>query len=83
MQEAGIEGHQMIILLEDHQLIDTTFLELINSLLSAGEIPGLYNPEELDPLLAPIREDCLQETFKGTVFQYFAKSLTFFYLFFF
>ena len=83
MQEAGIEGHQMIILLEDHQLIDTTFLELINSLLSAGEIPGLYNPEELDPLLAPIREDCLQENFKGTVFQYFAKSLTFFYLFFF
>jgi dynein heavy chain 2 len=40
MQEAGIEGHQMIILLEDHQLIDNQFLEMINSLLSAGEIPG-------------------------------------------
>ena len=74
MQQAGIEGQQMIILLEDHQLIDSSFLELINSLLSAGEIPGLYNPEELDPLLAPIREDCLQENFRGTVLQYFAKS---------
>ena len=47
MQQAGIEGQQMIILLEDHQLVDPTFLELVNSLLSAGEIPGLYNPEDL------------------------------------
>jgi dynein heavy chain 2 len=46
-------------------------------LLSAGEIPGLYNPEELEPLLAPIREDCLQENFRGTVLQYFAKSKRF------
>lgn len=75
LQQAGIEGQQMVILLEDHQLVDPSFLELINSLLSAGEIPGLYNPEELDPLLAPIREDCLQENFKGTVLQYFAKSI--------
>jgi dynein heavy chain 2, cytosolic len=75
MQQAGIEGQQMIILLEDHQLIDSGFLELVNSLLASGEIPGLYNPEELEPLLAPIREDCLQENFRGTVFQYFAKSI--------
>ena len=65
----------MIVLLEDHQLVDPSFLELINSLLSAGEIPGLYNPEELEPLLAPIREDCQQENFRGTVLQYFAKRI--------
>lgn len=80
MQQAGIEGQQMIILLEDHQLIDSSFLEMINSLLSAGEIPGLYNPEELEPLLAPIREDCFQENFKGTLLQYFAKSNFIFYV---
>jgi dynein heavy chain 2 len=67
----------MILLLEDHQFVENSFLELINSLLSAGEIPGLYNPEELDPLLAPIREEALQENFKGTVLQYFAKSKKF------
>lgn len=75
MQLAGVDGQQMIILLEDHQLVDPSFLEMINSLLSAGEIPGLYNPEELEPLLAPIREDCYQENFRGTLFQYFAKSI--------
>ena len=72
MQEAGVDGQQVIILLEDHQLIDAAFLELVNSLLSAGEIPGLYNPEELEPLLAPLKEECLQENFRGSVFQYFA-----------
>lgn len=74
LQLAGIEGQQIILLLEDHQFVDPSFLELVNSLLSAGEIPGLYNPEELEPLLAPIREEALQENFKGTVLQYFAKS---------
>jgi dynein heavy chain 2 len=67
----------VIFLLEDHQLVDTSFLEIVNSLLSAGEVPGLYNAEELEPLLAPLREEALQENFKGTVFQYFSKSKQF------
>jgi len=28
------------------------FLEFLNSLISAGEVPGLYTPEELEPILA-------------------------------
>jgi len=38
--------------IEDHQLMKDEFLELLNSLISAGEIPGLYTPEELEPILA-------------------------------
>jgi dynein heavy chain 2 len=75
LHQAGIEGNQIILLLEDHQFVDSSFLELTNSLLSAGEIPGLYNPEELEPLLSAIREDYSQENFKGTILQYFAKSI--------
>jgi hypothetical protein len=36
-------------------------LETLNSLLSAGEAPGLYTTEELEPLLAPLRERMLEE----------------------
>lgn len=32
---------------EDHQLVEPTFLEMVNSLLSGGEVPGLFTPEEL------------------------------------
>lgn len=72
MQLVGIEGQQVMMVLEDHQFMENTFLELINSLLSAGEIPGLYAPEELDPLLAPLRDRASEVGFRGTLVQYFA-----------
>ena len=75
MQLAGVEDKHIILLLEDHQLVDTTFLELINSLLSAGEVPGLYTPEELEPLLSPLRDSMSQEGFRGTLLSYFASRV--------
>ena len=72
MQAAGIDGQQVVLLLEDHQFVDPQFLELTNSLLSAGEVPGLYTPEELEPLLAPIKDQASDAGFRGTIAQYFA-----------
>ena len=74
MQQAGVDDMQVTLLLEDFQFIDQTFLELINSLLSAGEVPGLYTPEELEPLLNPLRDRASEAGFRGTTFQYFASS---------
>ncbi|CAH1776602.1 unnamed protein product [Owenia fusiformis] len=75
MQHAGIEGEQMVLLLEDHQFVEPQFLELINSLLSAGEVPGLYTPEELDPLLAPLRDQASDDGHRGPLFGYFAQRI--------
>ena len=72
MQLAGIEGEQVVLLLEDHQFVEPQFLELINSLLSAGEVPGLYTPEEVEPLLSPLREMASDAGFRGTLVQFFA-----------
>ena len=74
MQQAGIEGEQVVLLLEDHHFIDPVFLELINSLLSAGEVPGLYSPEELEPLLGPLRDLMSEAGFRGTLINFFAQS---------
>jgi len=40
MQIAGIDGEQVIFMLEDHHVVDTSngYLEMINSLLSGGEV---------------------------------------------
>lgn len=38
MQLAGLEGQQVVLLLEDYQFIHSSFLEMINSLLSSGMI---------------------------------------------
>ena len=70
VQLAGIDGEQVVLLLEDHQLLDSTFLESINSLLCSGEIPGLFTSEELDTLTGPLKEQLESEQFSGTLGQY-------------
>lgn len=74
MQLSGIEGEQAVLILEDHQ-VDASYLELINSLMSAGEVPGLYTPEELEPLLGPLRDQASQDGFRGTLAAYFASRV--------
>ena len=81
MQTAGINGQQVVLLLEDYQFVEGTFLELVNSLLSAGEVPGLYTTEELDPLLSPLRDEASEVGFRGTLLQYYAQSMLLVYIF--
>ncbi|XP_053164065.1 cytoplasmic dynein 2 heavy chain 1 isoform X1 [Hemicordylus capensis] len=71
MQLAGIEAQHVVLLLEDYQFVHSTFLEMINSLLSSGEVPGLYTTEELEPLLSPLKDQASQDGFTGPVFNYF------------
>ncbi|KAM4699205.1 cytoplasmic dynein 2 heavy chain 1 [Discoglossus pictus] len=71
MQMAGIDGQQVVLLLEDYQFVHPTFLEMINSLLSSGEIPGLYTVEELEPLLSPLKDQASEDGFTGPLLGYF------------
>ncbi|KAF2973673.1 hypothetical protein EK904_004515 [Melospiza melodia maxima] len=71
MELAGIEAQQVVLLLEDYQFVHSTFLEMVNSLLSSGEVPGLYKIEELEPLLSPLKDQASQDGFTGPIFNYF------------
>ena len=75
VQQAGIDGDQVVLLLEDHQLLESTFLESINSLLCSGEIPGLFTSEELDTLTGPLKEQLESEQFNGTLGQYLIRRV--------
>eukprot|EP01049_Picozoa_sp_SAG25_P002666 SAG25_NODE_143_length_14049_cov_6.050817_1_plen_2680_part_10 len=57
LQVAGVEGRPCVLHLEDHQLITGEFLECVNSLISGGEVPGLYAPEDLDQLLGGLKDE--------------------------
>uniref|UniRef100_A0A4W3JIK2 Dynein cytoplasmic 2 heavy chain 1 n=1 Tax=Callorhinchus milii TaxID=7868 RepID=A0A4W3JIK2_CALMI len=72
MQLAGLDGHQVVLLLEDYQFVQPQFLEMANSLLSSGEVPGLYTPEELEPILSPLKDQASQDGFTGPIFNYFS-----------
>ena len=75
MQLAGVENEQVFFILEDHNLISTEFLDMINSLLSSGEVPGLYSPEELEPLLTILRQNASNEGFSGNLISYFSQTV--------
>ncbi|KAL8004079.1 putative AAA+ ATPase domain, dynein heavy chain region D6 P-loop domain-containing protein [Plasmopara halstedii] len=58
--KAGVEGQHLVLYLEDHHFTHDAILELTNSLLSSGEVPGLYTHEEIEPQIAPLKELMLE-----------------------
>ncbi|XP_065136472.1 cytoplasmic dynein 2 heavy chain 1 [Paramisgurnus dabryanus] len=72
MQLAAVDGQQVVLLLEDHQFVHPSFLEMVNSLLSSGEVPGLYSTEELEPLLSSLKDQASQDSFTAPILNYFS-----------
>ncbi|KAL3101915.1 hypothetical protein niasHS_003324 [Heterodera schachtii] len=75
---ACIDAEQVLLLVEDYQLLDDSFLQMINSLLSDGYVPGLYSTQqELDQLLSRLREFALDDGFGGvgTLHAHFANRI--------
>lgn len=44
----GVENKPTVFLFNDTQIVDESFLEDINNILSSGEVPNLYKADELD-----------------------------------
>ncbi|CAB3367864.1 Hypothetical predicted protein [Cloeon dipterum] len=75
IHSAAFEGEQVNLLIEDYQLVRLDFLDLVNSLLASGEIPGLYSNEELESLMGTLREMASQDGFIGSLTAYFAERV--------
>ncbi|CAK9088100.1 Cytoplasmic dynein 2 heavy chain 1 (Dynein heavy chain isotype 1B) [Durusdinium trenchii] len=67
VQTAGVEGRHTVLYVEDHQIFAEEVLEMLNSLLCSGEVPGLFKHEELVPLLEPLKELMNDEIGDGSV----------------
>ena len=80
MQMSGIERQHTVFFLEDHHMVKSAFLESINSLLSCGDVPGIWTPDDLEPLLAPLKEEWAASQGRGAVqartpFEYFVHQI--------
>ena len=71
MQAAGVDEEQIFLVVEDHNVIDDQLLDLVNSLLSSGEIPGLYSPEELEPRISPLKQNASNAGYSGDLCTFF------------
>uniref|UniRef100_A0A914XX81 Cytoplasmic dynein 2 heavy chain 1 n=1 Tax=Panagrolaimus superbus TaxID=310955 RepID=A0A914XX81_9BILA len=74
MQWAAVDGEQVVLIIEDFQLLQETFIQYLNSILSAGHVPGLFLPQEFDQFSASLRNSALQDNFDGGLQDYFAYS---------
>ena len=62
-------------MIEDFQICKESILEIINSLLSSGEVPGMYTHEELEPLLSSLRKLMQEEGTLGTPYEFFVSRV--------
>ena len=46
--QAGVDNKPTVFLFNDTQVVEESFLEDINNILSSGEVPNLYKPEDFE-----------------------------------
>ncbi|KAG7458844.1 hypothetical protein MATL_G00224900 [Megalops atlanticus] len=72
---AGVEGKDTVFLFTDTQIVVEEFLEDINNMLNSGEVPNLFEKDELEQVLAATRpkakEAGICESNRDEVFQFF------------
>uniref|UniRef100_G3T3T9 Dynein axonemal heavy chain 6 n=1 Tax=Loxodonta africana TaxID=9785 RepID=G3T3T9_LOXAF len=76
---AGVEDKNMVFLFTDTQIVVEEFLEDINNILNSGEVPNLFEKDELEQVLAATRprakEVGISEGNRDEVFQYFISQV--------
>ncbi|KAG9346625.1 hypothetical protein JZ751_006936 [Albula glossodonta] len=70
---AGVDNKPTVFLFNDTQISDESFLEDINNILSSGEVPNLYKPDEFEEVQSALsdsaRKDKVLET-SDSMFNY-------------
>lgn len=57
--KAGLKNVGIMFLITDAQIPDETFLVLINDLLASGEITDLFPDDEVENIIASVRNEVL------------------------
>ncbi|KAI6655602.1 cytoplasmic dynein 2 heavy chain 1-like [Oopsacas minuta] len=73
--KCGVEDKQVIFSIEDYQILDSRFMDIINSLLISSEVPGLFRRDELTSIISSIQEQALEEGYMGNLQSYFYKRI--------
>lgn len=60
-EEAALGEREVVLFIEDYHMEFDFVLECVNSILSSGDVPGLFTSEDLAPLMDSIKEK-MEET---------------------
>lgn len=56
LRRASLENKQVVMIFDESHAMETAFLEMMNSLLACGEVPGLFSGDERVNLLEDLRQ---------------------------
>ena len=75
LMAAGLKEEPTVFLFSDTQIIEESFLEDVNNILNAGDVPSLYSPEDLDNIFVTCKVDCQRKNIPATKLNAFAQYL--------
>ncbi|KFO71450.1 Dynein heavy chain 10, axonemal, partial [Cuculus canorus] len=76
-QKLGIENKSMVFLFTDAHVVEESFLELINNMLTSGMVPALFPDDEKDAILSQIGDEAAKagvSPAKESLWQYFVNK---------
>ncbi|CAD7963334.1 unnamed protein product [Amoebophrya sp. A120] len=76
LKRSGVEGKTQVFLFTDTQIVNEQFVEVINSVLNSGDVPNLYNQEDMDQIGVACRPACQQLGLQPTKTNIFAAYLS-------
>ncbi|XP_073527968.1 dynein axonemal heavy chain 14 isoform X2 [Phyllobates terribilis] len=59
-KEAGVRGRSVVLLIRGSDIVQDSFLEDITCILNSGDVPDLFDREELDGLLVELKAEAAE-----------------------
>jgi dynein heavy chain len=61
MLQSGVAGKQVVFLFTDTQIVNESLLEDINNVLNTGEVPNLWEVDEVNKIIEDLRPVCVAQ----------------------
>lgn len=61
MRRSGCKDEKIAFILDESNMLDSSFLERMNTLLANGEVPGLFEGDEYTTLMTQCKEGAQRE----------------------
>ncbi|KER29805.1 hypothetical protein T265_03604 [Opisthorchis viverrini] len=61
LRRAGCKGEKITFIMDESNVLDSSFLERINTLLANGEVPGLFEGDEFAALMTQCKEGATRD----------------------
>uniref|UniRef100_A0A1I8HFN9 AAA domain-containing protein n=1 Tax=Macrostomum lignano TaxID=282301 RepID=A0A1I8HFN9_9PLAT len=65
-RQSGVENKRTTFLFSDTQVVEESFLEDINNMLSSGEVPNLFKPDEIEEMRGALAPEAKKEGIDDT-----------------